>query len=175
MKPVSLRPLGDTRRPLQNQYGPSGVSSTCGPRSRHSLGRRDDHTSGGIAWISRWSSAEIRTWSGGRGMSLVLFSVVTPSLRLLLLLARQYKSNRHAPPGRRAQTRSPPEQRPPYPDRKSTRLNSSHTEIYTLSLHDALPILRLLLLLARQYKSNRHAPPGRRAQTRSPPEQRPPY
>src|SRR5882672_11038511 len=24
-------------------------------------------------------------------------------------------------------------------DRKSTRLNSSHTEIYTLSLHDALP------------------------------------
>src|ERR687893_579239 len=29
--------------------------------------------------------------------------------------------------------------RPP-PDRKSTRLNSSHTEIYTLPLHDALPI-----------------------------------
>src|SRR5476649_1256168 len=28
-------------------------------------------------------------------------------------------------------------------DRKSTRLNSSHTEIYTLSLHDALPILDL--------------------------------
>src|SRR5262252_3760698 len=28
----------------------------------------------------------------------------------------------------------------PYIDRKSTRLNSSHTEIYTLSLHDALPI-----------------------------------
>src|SRR5476649_1810599 len=27
-------------------------------------------------------------------------------------------------------------------DRKSTRLNSSHTEIYTLSLHDALPIYR---------------------------------
>src|ERR1044072_7013111 len=26
-------------------------------------------------------------------------------------------------------------------DRKSTRLNSSHTEISTLSLHDALPIL----------------------------------
>src|SRR5476649_1770480 len=25
-------------------------------------------------------------------------------------------------------------------DRKSTRLNSSHTVIYTLSLHDALPI-----------------------------------
>src|SRR4030095_11497756 len=25
-------------------------------------------------------------------------------------------------------------------DRKSTRLNSSHTEIYSLSLHDALPI-----------------------------------
>src|SRR5476649_383021 len=29
--------------------------------------------------------------------------------------------------------------RPPL-DRKSTRLNSSHTVIYTLSLHDALPI-----------------------------------
>src|SRR5262252_3582317 len=28
-------------------------------------------------------------------------------------------------------------------DRKSTRLNSSHTEIYTLSLHDALPILHI--------------------------------
>src|SRR5215211_6758105 len=27
-----------------------------------------------------------------------------------------------------------------YGDRKSTRLNSSHTVIYTLSLHDALPI-----------------------------------
>src|SRR5882757_4529791 len=27
-------------------------------------------------------------------------------------------------------------------DRKSTRLNSSHTDIYTLSLHDALPIFR---------------------------------
>src|SRR5476649_2168467 len=27
-----------------------------------------------------------------------------------------------------------------YSDRKSTRLNSSHTVIYTLSLHDALPI-----------------------------------
>src|SRR5688572_17386137 len=26
-------------------------------------------------------------------------------------------------------------------DRKSTRLNSSHSQIYTLSLHDALPIL----------------------------------
>src|ERR1044072_2282521 len=25
-------------------------------------------------------------------------------------------------------------------DRKSTRLNSSHTDVYTLSLHDALPI-----------------------------------
>src|SRR5882672_9339333 len=29
-------------------------------------------------------------------------------------------------------------------DRKSTRLNSSHTVIYTLSLHDALPILMLV-------------------------------
>src|ERR687885_306866 len=30
-------------------------------------------------------------------------------------------------------------------DRKSTRLNSSHTEIYTLSLHDALPISSMAL------------------------------
>src|SRR5476649_469375 len=30
-----------------------------------------------------------------------------------------------------------------YADRKSTRLNSSHTEIYTLSLHDALPIFAI--------------------------------
>src|SRR5476649_774335 len=33
-------------------------------------------------------------------------------------------------------------------DRKSTRLNSSHTVIYTLSLHDALPILSLKLISA---------------------------
>src|ERR671927_328309 len=43
-------------------------------------------------------------------------------------------------------------------DRKSTRLNSSHTEIYTLSLHDALPIYVVILLdsitrLARAYNS----------------------
>src|SRR5215204_5087214 len=31
-------------------------------------------------------------------------------------------------------------------DRKSTRLNSSHTVIYTLSLHDALPIYRVVAL-----------------------------
>src|SRR5476649_915150 len=30
-------------------------------------------------------------------------------------------------------------------DRKSTRLNSSHTVIYTLSLHDALPICQQLI------------------------------
>src|SRR5476649_2522418 len=29
-------------------------------------------------------------------------------------------------------------------DRKSTRLNSSHTVIYTLSLHDALPISQMM-------------------------------
>src|SRR5882672_10986382 len=36
-------------------------------------------------------------------------------------------------------------------DRKSTRLNSSHTVIYTLSLHDALPIFAqdVLILLGR--------------------------
>src|SRR5882672_6301717 len=40
-------------------------------------------------------------------------------------------------------------------DRKSTRLNSSHTVIYTLSLHDALPIFydleRLFARLNRLY------------------------
>src|ERR671932_621247 len=35
-------------------------------------------------------------------------------------------------------------------DRKSTRLNSSHTEIYTLSLHDALPIFELGLSALRR-------------------------
>src|SRR5215211_321405 len=34
-------------------------------------------------------------------------------------------------------------------DRKSTRLNSSHTEIYTLSLHDALPIFAHVANFAR--------------------------
>src|ERR1044072_2994366 len=34
-------------------------------------------------------------------------------------------------------------------DRKSTRLNSSHTEIYTLSLHDALPIFLQLERIGR--------------------------
>src|SRR5437773_2027125 len=34
------------------------------------------------------------------------------------------------------------------PDRKSTRLNSSHITIYTLSLHDALPISWLERLVA---------------------------
>src|SRR5882672_8679657 len=37
----------------------------------------------------------------------------------------------------------------PSPDRKSTRLNSSHTVIYTLSLHDALPISEWRLPWAR--------------------------
>src|SRR5882672_7024185 len=35
-------------------------------------------------------------------------------------------------------------------DRKSTRLNSSHTVIYTLSLHDALPILDAFVARARE-------------------------
>src|SRR5476649_620993 len=32
-------------------------------------------------------------------------------------------------------------------DRKSTRLNSSHTVIYTLSLHDALPIYSFIIIV----------------------------
>src|SRR5919205_20614 len=43
----------------------------------------------------------------------------------------------HQPRPLSLRRRSPRQSRP---DRKSTRLNSSHTEIYTLSLHDALPI-----------------------------------
>src|ERR671916_21471 len=38
-------------------------------------------------------------------------------------------------------------------DRKSTRLNSSHTVIYTLSLHDALPICNCLRPLERRRKA----------------------
>src|SRR5476649_1022664 len=36
-------------------------------------------------------------------------------------------------------------------DRKSTRLNSSHTEIYTLSLHDALPICCVFAAFIQQF------------------------
>jgi len=39
------------------------------------------------------------------------------------------------------QSRDPRTNKPIPTDRKSTRLNSSHAQIYTLSLHDALPIL----------------------------------
>src|ERR671916_365014 len=40
-------------------------------------------------------------------------------------------------------------------DRKSTRLNSSHTEIYTLSLHDALPISIDLVVSQVQFRKGR--------------------
>src|SRR5262252_8927482 len=50
-------------------------------------------------------------------------------------------------------------------DRKSTRLNSSHTEIYTLSLHDALPIsvanAMMVALLVRGTHGNPQAPAAR--------------
>src|SRR5882672_3271543 len=42
----------------------------------------------------------------------------------------------------------------PSPDRKSTRLNSSHTVIYTLSLHDALPISDILHVNVRPSRSH---------------------
>src|SRR5579875_3776582 len=48
----------------------------------------------------------------------------------------------------------------PARDRKSTRLNSSHTVIYTLSLHDALPIFSCL---PRCRSSSRHRRPTSRA------------
>src|SRR5476649_1247942 len=41
----------------------------------------------------------------------------------------------------------------PSGDRKSTRLNSSHTEIYTLSLHDALPILIVAVGVGRPFRA----------------------
>src|SRR5579875_2164849 len=47
-------------------------------------------------------------------------------------------------------TVSAPRARNSAADRKSTRLNSSHTVIYTLSLHDALPIFGALDQLARR-------------------------
>src|SRR5476649_1813345 len=40
-------------------------------------------------------------------------------------------------------------------DRKSTRLNSSHTEIYTLSLHDALPISAIININYNKYPNQR--------------------
>src|SRR5476649_1997176 len=54
-----------------------------------------------------------------------------------------------------------------FPDRKSTRLNSSHTVIYTLSLHDALPIsLRLATQVVQHiHQQLRDARFGRRRQT----------
>src|ERR687894_165003 len=45
-------------------------------------------------------------------------------------------------------------------DRKSTRLNSSHTEIYTLSLHDALPIWKKELTHARARLARQGRRPG---------------
>src|SRR5438034_496113 len=40
-------------------------------------------------------------------------------------------------------------------DRKSTRLNSSHTVIYTLSLHDALPICNKNRIINNNTQRNR--------------------
>src|SRR6185295_2791292 len=105
-KPVSLRPLGETRLPSQNHHAPSGVSSTCGPRSRHSFGNADDQRSGGIAWMSRWSSAEISTCSAGTCTALLLLcSRRFRSLRTLL--SPQYKSNRYGRPKEAIRRRRP--------------------------------------------------------------------
>src|SRR5919199_439934 len=46
-------------------------------------------------------------------------------------------------------------------DRKSTRLNSSHTEIYTLSLHDALPIYTSAKIESSSAKRPRNATASR--------------
>src|SRR5262252_4947872 len=50
--------------------------------------------------------------------------------------------------------RAPPDGSTERRDRKSTRLNSSHTEIYTLSLHDALPISRRFCSMSLNMASN---------------------
>src|ERR1035437_2928652 len=60
-------------------------------------------------------------------------------------LARRLRGRRHRPGTRRARTRGL--SRPlrfHETDRESTRLNYSHAEIYTLSLHDALPICSMV-------------------------------
>src|SRR5476649_1770191 len=55
-------------------------------------------------------------------------------------LLRPSTTHVFACPGSGSQTWSRISDGKPRRDRKSTRLNSSHTVIYTLSLHDALPI-----------------------------------
>src|SRR5882672_8167256 len=50
----------------------------------------------------------------------------------------------------------------PNKDRKSTRLNSSHTVIYPRSLHDALPISIIFHRGASHEKNNRHCLDGAR-------------
>src|ERR1044072_3431494 len=47
-------------------------------------------------------------------------------------------------------------------DRKSTRLNSSHTEISTLSLHDALPICSKTGSITLSRRTTPRSPPGSR-------------
>src|SRR5882672_7449904 len=74
----------------------------------------------------------------------VLETVVKPSVRLVPPAPRPKKPRQET----EIVTREVVESRRSYDvatnkilrDRKSTRLNSSHTVIYTLSLHDALPI-----------------------------------
>src|ERR1044072_4650428 len=51
-------------------------------------------------------------------------------------------------------------------DRRSTRLNSSHTDICTLSVHDALPICPLLLQDADDLEGNAPDPDSRAEELR---------
>src|SRR5882672_6319298 len=69
---------------------------------------------------------------GSRSVPPAMSIACGPSAARMLAASPRLAGARKLNQGRRIMTR----------DRKSTRLNSSHTEIYTLSLHDALPISR---------------------------------
>src|SRR5579875_1270713 len=94
---------------------------------------------------------------GGESLDFILFSGCTGRARPRRGRTAKLRDRSLCPSGppRPCARRRPPRLQPepaPYPqpkrrprlprpsDRKSTRLNSSHTVIYTLSLHDALPI-----------------------------------
>src|SRR5215204_765079 len=90
-------------------------------------------------------STEERSWSSNQGTWEGSVDVVsTPTTgRSVSVRPRTRPSSKRSAAARSApaiRRRSRTSTTASRPDRKSTRLNSSHTEIYTLSLHDALPI-----------------------------------
>src|SRR5215204_3077050 len=91
-------------------------------------------------WSERWWEPKSESAAPPLGRLLERRSVLLRSRRCRARSANRSRSS--GPPlDRRARPGTvQPARRAPSRDRKSTRLNSSHTEIYTLSLHDALPI-----------------------------------